>query len=222
MDISLNKCYNKILKADRVIPERKPIQLFSAFLLMDLIRGLIMTLTQAILKELVHYEPDTGKCFWKNSRPNVKKGTEAGWLNAIGYWCIQIYGKEYKRSRLAWLYVYGYFPENDVDHIDRIRSDDWIENLRHVSRQCNIRNSGNGKKNISGVKGVSWYKPLGKWVAQIMINYVKKNLGYYKDFDNAVCARLATEQCVNWEGCDSYSTAFQYVKNNIQIYRQRI
>lgn len=111
---------------------------------------------------------------------------------------------------------YGYWPENDIDHKDKIKHHNCIRNLRETSRQCNMRNMGNRKDNTSGVKGIHWDKLNKKWKTQISINRKRKTLGYYKDFDNAVCARLAGEQCVGWEGCDSNSPAYQYVKENIQ------
>ncbi|MCP4373526.1 MAG: hypothetical protein GY797_36295 [Deltaproteobacteria bacterium] len=52
----------------------------------------------------------------------------------------------------------------------------------------------------------------------LCINGINKYLGTYNNFDNAVCARLAGEQCVNWSGCDSNSPAFKYVKGHIQTY----
>ena len=127
-----------------------------------------------------------------------------------------MYKKLYKAHRLAWFYVHGYMPENDIDHEDRITNHNWIKNLREVSKVCNARNIGNIKSNTSGVKGVKWDKFNTKWEVCIMINQINKYLGRYKSFDNAVCARLAGEQCVNWEGCDSHSPAYQYVRENIQ------
>ena len=129
---------------------------------------------------------------------------------------IGINGREYGVHRLAWFYVYGYWPENGVDHMDRIRHHNWINNLREISQQCNMRNTDNYKTNTSGVKGVSWNEKLKKWTGQLSLNNKSKYLGCYKEFDNAVCARLAGEQCLNWEGCDSCSPAYQYVKENIQ------
>ena len=81
-----------------------------------------------------------------------------------------------------------------------------------ASQSCNLRNTGNFAHNTSGVKGVSWSKLTNKWEACIKINRKKKHLGMYKNFDDAVCARLAGEQCLDWEGCDSNSPAYLYVK----------
>jgi len=170
-------------------------------------------LTQKRLKEALHYDSDTGVFVWIVALARrIKTGDVAGFPDC-GYIKIGIDGEEYKAHRLAWLYVYGYFPENEIDHKDRIRCHNWIKNLREVSHKCNIRNTGNHKDNKSGVKGVCWAKHAKKWLATIGVDNKLKHLGIYKNFDNAVCARLAAEQCLDWSGCDSSSPAFKYVQS---------
>ena len=168
-------------------------------------------LTQKRLKELLYYFPEIGEFTWIKSGTGRKNSKCAGSLNNHGYYHIFVAGKLYKRANLAWLYTHGYLPENIIDHKNKIRTDDRICNLRHVSRQCNNRNCSIRKDNISGVKGVCWVK--NKWLAYIMVDRVQKYLGYHVDFDEAVCHRLAAEQCLGWAGCDSNSPAFQYVEN---------
>jgi len=213
--------YTTLNRADRNYSLiRKPIQLLSALLLMDLVRGLIMKseLTQARLKELLNYNPETGIFTRRIGVCNQITGDVAGWEEAPGgYIQIGINYKTFKAHRLAWLYMKGYLPKNiDVEHIDRIKDNNRWENLRLASRMCNMRNTSNRSTNTSGVKGVSWNKLNKKWVAQITVNKINKGLGLYQDFDSAVCARLAGEQCLNWSHCDSNSPAYRYVKNNIQ------
>lgn len=174
-------------------------------------------LSQKELKRQLKYNPKTGIFTWLISNSNcIKIGDDAGTMHSTGYIHIRIARKDYKAHRLAWLYVYGYFPENDLDHKDRIKHHNWIKNLREASKQCNNRNQGTPKNNTSGVKGVSWYKSTNKWRGQIVVNKKNKNLGCYDDFDDAVCARLSAEQCLNWNECDSSSPAYKYVKENIQ------
>lgn len=173
-------------------------------------------LTQERLKEILHYNSDTGVFTRLVSSTNrVKVGDMAGSLKKDGYLTITIKTDAYLAHRLAWLYIYGYFPEYGIDHINRNPSDNRIINLREVSQTCNTRNCGNRKHNTSGVKGVGWHKQSKKWRARIDVFKIQKNLGCYANFQEAVCARLAAEQCVNWSGCDANSPAFQYVKNNI-------
>lgn len=171
------------------------------------------------LKELLHYDSDTGIFTWKVSNGNrINIGDVSGSISKIdGYIRIKINGKMYLAHRLAWLYEYGYFPENDLDHKDRIKHHNWIKNLRETSDVCNQRNTGNPKNNTSGVKGICWAEQNNKWKAQIVIDRKTKGLGYYSDFLEAVCHRLAAEQCVNWEGCDSSSPAYQYVNKKERV-----
>lgn len=172
-------------------------------------------LTQEYLKEILHYDKETGIFIWKRNL-STKNKKEAGWIDGNNYRQINLKNKQYYCHRLAWLYEYGYFPENEIDHINKIRNDNRICNLREVSRVCNARNGKLSINNTSGVKGVSFFKRDNNWTAQIMINYKTYKLGYYDDFDDAVCARLAAEQCLNWSGCDKSSPAYLYVKENIK------
>lgn len=167
-----------------------------------------MTITQEELKEVLDYNRNTGEFVWRGSRK------VAGSLYT-GYYRIQINKKRYYSHRLAWLYEYGYMPENRIDHIDRNGLNNRIDNLREVSNVCNLRNTGNYKNNNSGVKGVSICCETGRWRAQIKVYGVSKSIGRFDDFDEAVCHRLAAEQCLNWEGCDSRSPAYRYVMENI-------
>lgn len=103
-------------------------------------------------------------------------------------------------------------PENDIDHRNRRRWDNHIDNLREASDVCNQRNTSNRSTNKSGVKGVCWHSALGKWHANIMVEGKQCHLGYHKDLIEAVCHRLAAEQALDWNGCDDCSPAFQYLK----------
>ena len=168
-------------------------------------------LTYDRLMELLAYNPKTGKFYHRTTRGSRKAGTEAGNTRVDGYVTTGIDGTGYRAHRLAWFYVHGYMPEHGLDHIDRNPANNRIENLREVSRVCNLRNTCNPVNNVSGVKGVYWRNREGKWCPSIKILGRKIYLGYYDDFDEAVCARLAAEQCLGWEGCDSSSPAYKYV-----------
>ena len=108
----------------------------------------------------------------------------AGWLHD-GYITIEINNKPYKAHRLAWLYVNGEMPTNLIDHIDNNRSNNKISNLREATRQENSENYKTPKTNKSGVKNVSWYKNLNKWVVSISIKKTKKTIGYFDDIELA-------------------------------------
>ena len=163
------------------------------------------------VRELFDYRDD-GCLIWKVSRGGVKKGDVAGCICATcGYCLIKADNRIYKAHRLIYLWHHGYMPENNLDHINRIRTDNRIENLRETSDQCNMRNTGNYRTNRSGVKGIHTHKAWkGKWRVEITVNSKTYNLGTFNDFDEAVLTRLAAEQCLDWNRCDSSSPAYKY------------
>lgn len=175
-------------------------------------------LTYEKVRELFHYNRKSGKLFRKTSRGGWKKGEEAGYFDASnGYLSTTVDGKNYRVHRLVFLWLYGYLPENDIDHRDRTKLNNRPYNLREASRSCNSRNSKLSKRNTSGIKGVYWSKAAKKWQAYICIGKRNRHLGIFKNFDEAVCYRLAAEQCLDWDGCDSSSPAYKYVRKNIQM-----
>ena len=149
-------------------------------------------ITQSQLKSQLQYDKYTGEFSWDKSKPGVSKARFAGSKYKDGYYRIQIQGKIYKRSRLAWLYTYGRFPNQYIDHINRVRSDDRISNLRDVSRLENNRNK-YYKPSVSGVTGVLWYKPNKKWVSKIRVEGRLLHLGYFKDLEEATLVRKEAE-----------------------------
>lgn len=178
---------------------------------------MILNFNQHELKQLLTYDTITGIFKWKYAvSRNIHINDIAGYVGFDGYRKIGIKGKSYLAHRLAWFYVYGYFPENEIDHINRNRDDNRIKNLREVSIKCNRRNVDNLRNNTSGVKGVYFHQEKDKWLATITNNRKQRSLGYYDNFDDAVCARLAGEQCLDWFGCDDNSPAYRYVKKVIQ------
>lgn len=171
-------------------------------------------LTQKEAQRLFNYRED-GQIVWRvriHPKSNNKPGDIAGGLKGHGYMYTMVYRKFYLNHQIVWLMHYGYFPERDIDHINRDKIDNRIENLREISAVCNQRNTNNRRNNTSGVKGVYWHKIGKKWSAQIKIVGKMIGLGLHEDFLEAVCHRLAAEQAVNWEGCDSSSPALKYVK----------
>lgn len=91
-------------------------------------------LTQRELKRCVIYDPLTGIFKRKRGVQGHKRDSICGAIGKTGYRYISINSKLHKASRLAFLYMEGYFPENDVDHINRNKTDDKWSNLRHISR----------------------------------------------------------------------------------------
>ncbi len=138
-------------------------------------------LIQARLKELLRYEPRTGLFTWLVRRSQkALVGQQAGRVNmTTGYVEIQIDGRRYKAHRLAWLYVYGYFPDHQIDHIKENKTDNRIKMLRVATRSQNKMNVGITNANNSGIKGV--YRHGNRWIAQAQIDGKKYRLGSYKD-----------------------------------------
>ena len=152
-------------------------------------------LTAEKLRELLHYDPATGIFTWKVSTARrVKVGDIAGYSNGNGYLQISVQSRLYLAHRLAWLYMYGTWPTDQLDHINRNRSDNQISNLREVTNKQNGQNQSKPSNNTSGYTGVSWYKRTYKWVAQIMHNQKRIHLGYFTDREDAIAARKAAEK----------------------------
>ena len=169
---------------------------------------------QARLKELLHYDPETGKWTWLIAKaPNAKVGDIAGYINGHGYRYIKIDDKQYKSSRLAWLYQEGYFPEYDIDHKDRVKNNDVWKNLRHATRSCNMKNIGIRSNNTSGITGVYRRKDGNKWAAYIGARENKINLGNFTNFTDAVRARYEAEKKYNYLSCQTNSPAFNYLEH---------
>ena len=148
-------------------------------------------ITQMRLKELFNYCADTGIFTRKiavGRHGRHKKGTLAGTKSRSGYRVISINSRRYMAHKLAWLYVYGELPKNDIDHINRIKHDNRISNLRLASRSQNMQNVAKHKHNSSGQKGVSWMPSRNKWRAYINYNYKQLHIGTFDTFEDAVAA----------------------------------
>jgi hypothetical protein len=174
-------------------------------------------LTQTKLKDVLDYSPTTGMFTWKISKSgNSGAGSNAGHMGHHGYWMVTVEGRDYVRSRLAFLFMDGYFPENEADHINRDTRDDRWSNLRHVSHSCNMKNRGLMKDNKSGIPGVLLYKAGKSWQVTISSNKKRYFCGYFKAFKDAVMARWEAEKKHGFNTCYSKSLSYKYLsKNNL-------
>lgn len=118
-------------------------------------------------------------------------GMVAGSPNGQGYLCVRINTINYRVHRIVWLMTYGSWPVGQIDHVNGVRDDNRIENLREVSVRENQRNTHIRVDNTSGVTGVT--REVGGWRARIKVDGSKINLGFYKSFDEAVAARKKGE-----------------------------
>ena len=153
-------------------------------------------LTQAKLKTLLHYDGETGLFTWRVTLCNrAVKGNVAGHKGGRGYCYIGFKGKVYSAHRLAWLYVYGAFPKDDVDHINGDKMDNRIKNLRDVETVINCQNRRAARAGSkSGVMGAGWHKRLGKWAAQIRIAGKATHIGYFSTPEEAGQAYLEAKR----------------------------
>lgn len=146
-------------------------------------------LTQKRLKEVLHYNPETG-IFTNliNRSSNAVKGMRAGTENNNGYREIYIDNKKYKEHRLAFLYMKNYFPKY-VDHINHKTTDNKWSNLRKSTLSENQKNSSLNKNNTSGHIGIYWNKKANKWHAQLKSNNETIYLGLFRNKEDAIKAR---------------------------------
>lgn len=152
-------------------------------------------LTHARLKELLHYDPNTGVFKWISKTHHRMKLREiAGYKDMYGYIVIRIFGKPYKAHRLAWFYMTGGWPTQVLDHINRKRDDNRIENLRLSTPSGNARNRGMSVLNKSGITGVCWVKSRNVWDAKIIKNTIIYRLGRFKTKEEAIAARRAAKK----------------------------
>lgn len=143
-------------------------------------------ITQEFLQSVLDYKD--GVLYWRKNISNVKAGSIAGNQRQDGYIDIGIKGKLIRSHRLVWLWHHGFMPEF-IDHINGIRNDNRIENLRVATRTQNQMNIGKRSNNSTGVTGVTWHKAAKKWMASIQSNKKLKYLGLFEKFDDAVSVR---------------------------------
>ncbi len=148
-----------------------------------------------ILKKHLNYNPDTGIFVWVKPPCNaVRKGQTTGYAYK-GYLYIGFSYKLYLAHRLAWFWMTGKWPKNEIDHINGVGVDNRWCNLREATRSQNMANNVKIKNNTSGYRGVSWHKNRNKYIANIRINNRLEYLGYYATPEKAAEAynKAATE-----------------------------
>ena len=168
-------------------------------------------LTQKRLKEVLKYDPETGD-FTRVVGVKGQGGNPIAGSYTRGYREISVDRERVKSHRLAWLYVYGYLPENDIDHINGEKDDNRIDNLREVSRRCNLQNCRTSKNNTSGFNGVSFDRQTGKWLATICIGRKNYKLGRYSKILDAALARYTAEICSNDWVCNGQNNLIVKIK----------
>ena len=137
--------------------------------------------SQSELKELFDYDPETGVFTWRKAvGRKIRAGAVAG-TASNGYIRIRMGGAAYKAHRLAWVYVHGKEPADQIDHVNGDGRDNRIANLREASHSENAQNRHVLPFNKSGYAGVIWDGSRSKWVARIMTNRRYRTIGAYDD-----------------------------------------
>lgn len=150
--------------------------------------------TQSRLKELLHYDMNTGALTWvADQRGHIRAGANAGSRRPNGYLSIKIRQRAYYAHRLAWLYVHGVWPKHQIDHINGVRDDNRLVNLREATIIENRQNITLRKCNTSGFVGVSWCAKTKKWYARIGVRHRTICLGYYESPESAHAAYCAAK-----------------------------
>jgi hypothetical protein len=150
-----------------------------------------MELTQAELKEILHYDPETGIFRWRYSVARRVKPWDVAGCGTKNYAHLKINNKTYKAHRLAWLYMTGSWPIDQIDHKDRNKENNKWENLRPATNKQNQENVGLSKANTSNYRGVSWISTRKKWEASLQHNKQRISLGYFKTAEEAAKAAAA-------------------------------
>lgn len=155
------------------------------------------------LRQLLRYEPETGKLYWKSRPADMFRETrhcnvwnaryankEAFTCESHGYRAGRIYDVMMKAHRVAWAIHVGAWPVDCIDHVNGDRSDNRIANLREATKAQNSMNQAGGRGGKSKLKGISWFSARNKWKAEIRYNGKRKFLGHFdceKDAYAAYC-----------------------------------
>lgn len=162
-------------------------------------------LTADELRLALYYDPETGVFLRRvNSRRRPNQMIPTGCKTTNGYTAISLRGYAYTAHRLAWLYMTGAWPENDIDHIDGVRSNNQYRNLRDVKKSTNAQNrrrqsvyKSTGLPLGVTLKRVTLEKP---YAATIRVDGRKKSLGYYRTPEDAHQVYLAAKR-EHHQGC---------------------
>lgn len=154
------------------------------------------TLSVERLREALDYDPETGVFTRKrtsNINPRAQEGMKAGARCSNGYLCVRVDTTRYLSHRLAWFYVYGHWPK-ELDHVNGVKDDNRIANLRKATRSQNMANGPRQRNNTSGAKGVCFDRTNAKWMAYVYMNGKMRNLGRFDSLEAAKAARLSAHR----------------------------
>lgn len=147
------------------------------------------------LTRVLDYNKSTGIFTWKISASNsIHPGTKAGSVHNKRCIVIRINGTDYYAHRLAWYYVYGKWPKEIIDHIDRDAFNNAIDNLRDTDWSVSNTNKKVQERNVSNVKGITKIEGSGKWRVQITVNKKTVHIGCFLYIEEAIKAKQEAEE----------------------------
>ena len=146
---------------------------------------------QAALQAELHYDPLTGVFTRVAARCNkVKIGDVAGSLDSHGHVQISVFGKLRLAHRLAWLYMTGEWPADEIDHKNTIRNDNRWENLREATRVQNQANCKCKNTSLTGAKNISYRKDNNKYRLRMTVGKKRLTVGHYNTIEEAQAAYI--------------------------------
>ncbi|HHJ4378095.1 TPA: HNH endonuclease [Citrobacter freundii] len=190
-EVGFNNAISTILKS---LPETPATDAFLAEVTQEAveplkkeIEGLKKQLLMSVgdIRDLIDYNPENGVLTAKVNFSGRQAGSVIGSQTWQGYYAFSLFGKKCFAHRLAWLLHYGEWPSQPIDHINGIKTDNSIRNLRLCSLSQNQFNKPTQKNNTTGVKGVYWNKRDKRYVASVQFNGKKYSAGHHKDIDSA-------------------------------------
>jgi hypothetical protein len=142
-------------------------------------------MTKEMLNDVFEYYD--GKLFWKKkTAPCIRIGDRVGTLRESGYRVLTLYKKYHMEHRVIWMFHYGDIPKGyEIDHIDEVKDNNKIENLRLATPSENQYNVSATKHSKTGLKGAAFHKRDKKWFASIRHNGKRIYLGYYNSPEQA-------------------------------------
>lgn len=155
------------------------------------------------LHELFYVNPDIGTLIWKAKSGrgvNAHLALQpAGGKSGYGYLRVSIGRPQVPIHRIVFAMHHGRWPDGELDHINRVKTDNRIDNLREATHAENNRNTDRMITNTSGITGVSWCKRDKRWMAYIYVSNVRRYLGNFADIEHAQMVRRIAEHCL-WGG----------------------
>jgi hypothetical protein len=153
-------------------------------------------ITAVRLQETMRYDPITGIFTNLIDRgKKAKEGNVVGFLEPSGYLQTRIDNRTYRLHQLAWLYMWGQWPEGIIDHKNGDKTDNHFKNLRDTTHKVNNQNKRKATScNQLGILGVSPVSSSGKFLAQIKYGGKQRRLGEFVTPEQASAVYLSAKR----------------------------